>query len=127
MDPKILKECNVLAFQNKITFPETVKRLAMTGVERYCADLMKLEKIYYTVEGESHVEALPLHKPPQVALQYSQNGVKEALAAIQSAQIDYPEFLRRIMASGIVYYDIFINGRKAIYTSRNGEFYVENF
>ena len=127
MDLKILKECTVLAFQNKITFPETVKRLAMTGVERYCADLVKLEKIYYNVEGESHVETLRFQKPPRVALQYSQSSVKEALTAIQSGKIDYPEFLKRIMAAGIVYYDIFINGRKAIYTSRNGDFYVESF
>lgn len=127
MDSKILKECTILAFQNKITFPETVKRLAIAGVERYCADLVKLEKIYYDEPGESHVETLPLQQHPKVALQYSQSGVKDALTAIQSGRIDYPEFLRRIMAAGIVYYDVFIAGRKSIYTSRNGDFYVEKF
>ena len=52
MDPKILNECSRLAFENKITFPESVKRMAETGVERYCADLVKLEKYIYSAEGE---------------------------------------------------------------------------
>ena len=127
MDTAVLSECTALAFQNKITFPETVKRLSLTGVERYCADLVKLEKIYYAADGQSHVELLPLSNPPAIAVTFSQNLLNEALLAIQTGKIDYPEFLRRIMAAGVVYYDVFIVGAKAIYTGRLGDFYVQNF
>ncbi|MDP3920355.1 MAG: DUF1398 family protein [Candidatus Omnitrophota bacterium] len=127
MDTTVLKECTALAFQNKITFPETVKRLAETGVERYCADLVRLEKFYYAPTGQNDTVAMPLENPPTIAMTFSQKTVQEAIRASQKGQIDYAEFLRRIMKAGVVYYDIFIQGRKAIYTGRNGDFHVENF
>ena len=127
MTPQTLEECTQLAFQNKITFPETVKRLAGAGVERYCADLVRLEKFYYEPEGETHTVTLPLTDAPTIAMSFSQRGVQETILAIQQGKIDYPEFLRRIMAAGVVYYDVFIGGQRTIYTGRNGNFYVENF
>lgn len=51
----------------------------------------------------------------------------QALRAIQGRVIDYGEFLRRIMKAGAVSYDVFLDGRKAIYTGGKGDFYVENF
>ena len=127
MNPQILHECTALAFQNKITFPETVKRLAETGVERYCADLVKLEKFYHSLEGSSHVEPLPLTNAPKIHKAFSSQGVKDAIAAIHQGRINYPEFLRRIMAAGVVYYDVFLRGRRIIYTGRDGDFHVEDF
>ena len=127
MNPQILDECTELAFRGKITFPESVKRMAETGVERYCADLVKLEKFYYSADGQSHVGSLPLSDPPKIAQGFSQPLVKEAIAAIQQGKIEYPEFLRRIMAAGVVYYDVFMHGRRVIYTGRDGDFHVENF
>ena len=48
---------------------------------------------------------------------------KDAIKGIQAAQFGYAEFLRRIMRAGVVYYDVFINGRRAIYTGRDGDFH----
>ena len=116
-----------MAFENKITFPESVKRMAQTGVERYCADLVKLEKYIYSADGQCHVEPMPLTDAPVIAQEFSQNAVKAAIRDIQSGQVGYAEFLRRIMKAGVVYYDAFIGGRKVIYTGRIGDFHVESF
>ncbi|HXV18478.1 MAG TPA: DUF1398 domain-containing protein [Candidatus Omnitrophota bacterium] len=127
MDAKVLKDCETLAFQNKISFPETVKRLIETGVERYCADLVRLEKFYYAADGQALTEAIPLKDAPKIGGTFQAAQVQEAIRAIQQGSIDYPEFLRRIMRSGVVYYDVFVDGRRVIYTGRNGDFHVEHF
>ena len=127
MDSRILHECCELAFQNKITFPESVKRMAAAGVERYCADLVRLEKFHYSPEGEDHVVPMPLKNAPAIAQNFSSELVSAAIGSIQRGEIDYAEFLRRIMAAGVVYYDVFIFGAKAIYTGRKGDFHVESF
>jgi PhnB protein len=127
MNPQILQDCTDLAFQGKITFPETVKRMAATGVERYCADLVTFTKIIYSADGQNHTVALPLADPPVIAGEFSAAGVQEAIRAIQHGQIDYPEFLRRIMRSGAVFYDVFIRGGRTIYVGRGGELHVETF
>ena len=51
----------------------------------------------------------------------------EALRAIQAKRIDYGEFVRRVMTVGTVGCDVFLEGRKAVYTGRKGELYVESF
>ena len=127
MEIKILNECTTRAFTGKITFPESIRRMAGAGVERYCADLVTFQKILYSAEGQHHTELLPLTDPPKIAQSFSQTGVQDAIRAIQAQQIDYPEFLRRIMRAGVVYYDVFIGGRKVIYTGRDGDFHVEAF
>ncbi len=127
MDAKILKECETLAFENKVPFPEVVKRLAGTGVERYCADLVRLEKYYYSADGQNLIEAIPLKNAPKIGGAFGLEEVREAVRTIQQGKIDYPEFLRRIMKAGVVYYDVFIDGRRVIYTGRNGDFHVEHF
>ncbi len=127
MDPRVLSECEALSFGGYATFPEVVGRLAQTGVERYCADLVKLEKFYYSPEGQSEVVPMPLNDAPPIGKDWSLNNVRAAIRDSQKGEIKYPEFLTRIMSAGVVYYDVFIGGRKAIYTGRNGDFHVENF
>jgi len=127
MDAHVLNECEALSFGGKAAFPEVVGRLAANNVERYCADLVKLEKFYYSPDGESAVVPMPLADPPTIAKDWSLNHVRGAIRDIQKGEIRYPEFLRRIMSAGVVYYDVFIGGKKAIYTGRNGDFHVEPF
>ena len=127
MDTKVLNECETLGFKNKLSFPEVVRRLVSTGVERYCADLVRLEKFYYSADGETHTELMPLKDAPPIGGPFLINGVKDAVRVIQEGRIDYPEFLKRIMKAGVVYYDVFIGGGKVIYTGRNGDFHVESF
>ena len=124
---QILEECTQLAFEGRISFPEVVQKLSRAGIERYCADLVTFQKIYYTPEGESASVALPLQDAPGIAVLFTDEGVDAAVRASQRGEIDYPEFLRRIMKAGVVYYDVFLKGRKAIYTGRNGDFRIEPF
>ena len=127
LDRHVLEECETLSFNGQATFPEVVRRLAGAGVERYCADLVKLEKYYYSVEGQSEVVTMPFQYAPAIGLEWSINKIRAAIRDIQKGDIEYPEFLKRIMSAGVVYYDVFIHGKKAIYTGRNGDFHVENF
>jgi uncharacterized protein YbcV (DUF1398 family) len=98
-----------------------------TGVERYDADLTRLEKMHYGIAGETHAEIIPLSEAPVVPTEFSADGAQSAITSIQRREIQYPEFLRQIMAAGTASYSVYLNGRKAIYFGRNGDFHVEPF
>jgi uncharacterized protein YbcV (DUF1398 family) len=127
MDNAVLHECLAEAFAGRMTFPETVGRMLEIGVERYDADLTRLEKTHYGVDGATHLEAMPLTEVPAVPVEFSAGAVQAAIEAIRERQIEYPEFLRRVMAAGTASYSVYLNGRKAIYFGRNGDFHVEPF
>jgi uncharacterized protein YbcV (DUF1398 family) len=101
--------------------------LQKIGVERYVADLVRLEKTHYSACGDSVSEPLPLSDVPAIAEAFSADRVVAALQAIQQRQSAYPQFLRQIMEAGCVLYWVFLDGRKALYLGRRGEFHVENF
>ncbi len=127
MDTKVIHECTTGALAGKVSFPDTVKQLISIGVERYCADLTRMEKVFYAKNHETALERLPVPNSPVVAEQFDEKGVLTAIRAIQQKQIDYPEFLRLIMAGGCASYTVFIDGRHAAYYGRKGECYVEHF
>ena len=127
LDARVIEECSRLSFEDKITFPEVVKRLAAIGVERYLVDLVCLEKTSYGRSGQTHREALPLASPGTIGATFSEAGVQQALAAIRRKETDYPRFLRDIMAAGVASYAVFIAGKRAMYLGNQGDFYVERF
>lgn len=127
MEARVLRECLDLAFQNRITFPETVRRLLAAGVECYHTDLVLLTKTHYAAQGGTHTEPVPLRDPPAIPDRFAPDQVQAALVDIQQGKIDYPTFLRRIMAAGTASYDVFLNGKKTLYLGRHGDFYVEHF
>lgn len=127
MDTKVIKDCLNLALQGRLTFPETVQRLKAIGIERYSADLTRLEKMHYDSAGNSHNEPIALSSVPQIGQEFCEAGIKDALTQIQQKEIDYAEFLRRIMRAGTVGYTVYIEGAKAIYFGRKGEFWIEPF
>lgn len=127
MNRQILEDCDRLAFEGKMTFPESLQQMAAIGVERYRADLVRLEKMHYGADGESIGVSMPLTKAPAIVETFSEDGVKEALAAIQSRKIDYGEFLRRIMQAGVTDYSVWLKGRVTIYFGHSGDFYIERF
>lgn len=124
---EVIAECTRLAFEDKMSFPETVEHLTAVGVERYHADLRMLRKTHYGATGEVVDDLLPMINPPAIAENFNELGIVDALRAIQAGKIAYGEFLRRIMSAGTASYDVFITGRKAIYTGRKGDFYIEHF
>lgn len=127
MDRDVLRDCLADALAGRTTFPETVGKMVATGVERYNADLTRLETMHYGLDGSTHAVPLPLADPPAVAAEFSEERVRAAIAAAQRGEIGYPEFLRRAMLAGTASYTAYLNGRKVIYFGRDGDFHVEPF
>src|ERR1700733_15027775 len=102
---RVMEECTAASDQERIDFPGVVGKLMQAGVERYHADLLRAEKIYYLPSGESH----------RPAAAFSADGVAAAVKAIQQQQIQYREFCRRIAQAGCVAYIVSLAGRRAVY------------
>jgi len=123
---EVVQECTDGSDQERVTFPEVVAKLAGAGVERYHADLLRAEKIYYLPSGESQrVQAAPIAAVPPSA--FTADGVAAAVRAIQQQRIKYREFCERIAEAGCVGYIVSLAGRRAVYYGRTGDSYVEPF
>lgn len=121
-----VQECTDASDQERISFGEVVMKLMQAGVERYHADLLRAEKIYYLPSGESHrVQALPVEATPPQA--FTADGVAAAVRAIQTRKIQYREFCERIAQAGCVGYMVSLAGHRAVYYGRTGDSYVEPF
>ena len=121
-----VQECTDASDQERVTFPEVVAKLAGAGIERYHADLLRAEKIYYLPSGESQrVQAAPIAAVPPAA--FTADGVAAAVRAIQRQQIKHREFCERIAEAGCVGYFVSLAGRRAVYYGRTGDSYVEPF
>ena len=122
----VMQECTDGSDQERLSFPEVVMKLMQAGVERYHADLLRAEKIYYLPTGESHrVAAAEVEATPPSA--FTADGVAAAVKAIQHRKIAYREFCERIAQAGCVGYMVSLAGRRAVYYGRSGDSYVEPF
>jgi uncharacterized protein YbcV (DUF1398 family) len=126
MDINIVKNCSEQSLAGTITFPEAVKNLIVTGVERYNADLIELKKTYYSVNGETYSDAITINGP-RVAVNFDANEIKSAIADSQQNRIDYKTFLNLAMLAGCIRYEVFLTGKKAIYFGRDGSQHIEHF
>jgi len=111
----------------KISFPEAVTQLTQIGIERYYTDLVQMQKIYYSREGETYIHTMSIDNLPKMAVDFNRNKFLEILRAVQRGSIDYPEFIRGIISNGAASYFVFIDGRQAIYMGRKGETHAEKF
>jgi uncharacterized protein YbcV (DUF1398 family) len=122
----VIETCTRESDAERITFGAVVMKLIEAGVERYHADLVRSEKIYYMPDGET--ASLPCHVVNTTpAREFSTAGVDAAVRAIQAQQIQYHEFCERIAAAGCVGYLVSLTGRRAVYYGRTGEAHVEMF
>jgi uncharacterized protein YbcV (DUF1398 family) len=126
MNIEVLKNEMAGSLAGTIAFPAVVRTLVAEGVESYHADLVRLEKTFYTPGGKTHVEKLDFPTRP-IGKEFDHAEVLAALRASQAGVQEYPEFLRRVMDAGTTSYTVFLNGRRAIYFGRKGEFHVEEF
>ena len=127
MTPRLLDQCTAGAFDNTVSFPETVAKMAADGVEWYSANLILGMKTHYGADLSHHPTRWPGWTTPAIASSFSAEKVLAAIRASQAREIAYPEFLRRIAEAGVVYYTVHLKGRKAIYFGRDGDFYIEPF
>lgn len=122
----VMQECTDASDQERISFPEVVMKLAQAGIERYHADLLRAEKIYYLPSGESH--RVPAGEiAATAAVEFAVSDVAAAVRAIQQQKIQYREFCERIVRAGCVGYMVSLAGRRAVYYGRTGDSYVEPF
>ncbi|MBL8581052.1 MAG: DUF1398 family protein [Rhizobiaceae bacterium] len=122
----VIRECTLASDQERISFPEVIGKLTAVGLERYHADLIRHEKVYYMPDGASEVvPCIPLVASP--AEGFSAAVVEAAVHAIQRREIAYLEFCARIAAGGCVGYFVSLAGRRAIYYGRTGDSHIEWF
>ncbi len=121
MDEKLIKSAHGLSF------PDAVARFTDAGVTRYVVDLIRFERTLYGSDDETLQDEIALDPMQEVAPRFSESGVKAALKTVQAGKSSYPEFLKQIMEAGVACYSVYINGRKAIYTGRDGDELVEPF
>jgi uncharacterized protein YbcV (DUF1398 family) len=123
---QVVEDCTRISDEERVTFGEVVGRLLAAGVERYHADLLRAEKIYYMPDGSSHrTPNHPLAAAP--AIGFSAEGVDAAVRAIQQGRIKYREFCARIAGAGCVGYIVSLAGRRAVYYGRTGDSHIEPF
>lgn len=126
MDRQVMRDITNRSLQGTITFDEIVMKLLAIGVESYLVDLVRMEKIYYMRNGQSHHEIFD-YKGPKIAQDFLSSDVVKAIRASQNREINYVEFLNLVSRAGTTQYIVFIAGRKVIYYGRNGDFHIENF
>jgi uncharacterized protein YbcV (DUF1398 family) len=122
----VVRECTHASNEERETFPAIVGMLMEAGVERYHADLTRGEKTYYMPDGSNEIVPSPALKC-DIAVPFSAHGVETAVRAIQAQKIKYREFCRAIAAAGCTDYVVSITGKRAIYSGRSGEAFVEMF
>lgn len=126
MDTHIINECEDLSWSNKASFPEIIMKLASTGVERYIADLVGLQKLYFGADSEAYTKKWNTNLP-KVAVDFCAETVQNAIKDSQQKKIDYKTFLERIILAGCSHYEVFILGKKVIYFGRDGSEHTEHF
>jgi uncharacterized protein YbcV (DUF1398 family) len=113
--------------KQKMPFPDCVKLLGSLGIERYYVDLIRMEKTYYAVNGDSYIQRFFVEGMPIPGEDFDESKVVESLRIHQRGETDYEEFLRKIVHYGSTNYIVYINGKKALYFGRKGEAYTEKF
>jgi uncharacterized protein YbcV (DUF1398 family) len=126
MNTEIIAQCMTLSFQDT-PFPIVVGKLAGAGVRAYTADLIGLRSRYYGDSRATVEKAIPLAGSPTIADGFDTAAVAAAVRSIQAGDIGYGAFLGQIMRAGCASYSVYISGRRAIYTGRDGAFHIEEF
>ncbi|HEY5259022.1 MAG TPA: DUF1398 family protein [Rhabdochlamydiaceae bacterium] len=126
MNFEVAKECTHLSDEEKITFPEVVRRLHEAGIESYYADLLSSTRTFYAKSIAHTVNSLENHDN-KAADAFNAEEVVNAIRHIQAGKIQYREFVKKIMDAGVISYMVFIDGHKAIYFGRRGDFHIEEF
>lgn len=124
----VAQDCLDGAYQNRMSFPESLRALTQAGFEGYGVDYRLNTRTYYLPDGETLILKNP-HGHGAVAAAFNQ---PEIVAAVQWAQLNppdynYVEFNRRVTANGCAGYIVSIPGRRVLYFGRTAETHVEQF
>lgn len=124
----VVAECSKASEENRMSFPEVVKKLMDANVESYFADFRRATKTYYLPNGES-IEVPAEKLAGQAAMKFEPAGVEAAVREAQANGPDYTYrgFCEKVLAAGCVGYIVSLAGRRAVYLGRTAETHVELF
>lgn len=124
----IARHCLNGAYDNTMSFPESIGKLLAAGFEGYLVDYRQNTRSCYLPNGEAVTLANP-HAAGTVAAEFSQAAVAAAVKWAQSQSPDYryAEFNRRVTASGCAGYIVSFIGRRVVYFGRTAETHIEYF
>ena len=126
MSKQIIHELAIATQQGRMTFPQVVKGLLEAGVESYFVDFAAKQKTHYLADGTTHPVPMIL-APGPIAAEFDNVGLVAAIRGAQADTVQYPEFVKRSTAAGVIGYWAFLTGNKVIYFGRKGEQHIEEF
>jgi uncharacterized protein YbcV (DUF1398 family) len=124
----IAHRCLAEAYDNTMSFPDSVKALMEAGFEAYMVDYRRNTRTYYLPDGETLVVDNPPHDDA-VAPAFDKNGVAAAVkwAQANAPDYNYVGFNKRVIGHGCAGYFVSFCGRRVVYFGRTGEQHVEWF
>ncbi len=110
-----------------MAFPEIVTLLSVDGVERYHADLVRMEKTFYMPDGTTHVEKMPIG-PMAIGETFATLRTWwRRFGTVKRQDRNTPTFCAGPRQRGSTDYIVYLQGRKAIYFGRKGDYHIEVF
>lgn len=131
MDPQkiaIAKECLEGAETDRMTFPQSVAKLAEAGFDGYLVDLRRAARTYYLSNNEAL--DLPTHRTEvEVPAVFDTGKIRSAIREAQTLAPGYAyrNFCAKVAAAGCAGYMVSFPGRRVLYFGRTGEIHVEHF
>lgn len=124
----IAQSCLDRAYDNTMSFPESLRALAEAGFEGYHVDYRLNTRTCYLPNGQTVV----LANPGDHGIVGARFDQPEIAAAIKWAQLGPPDynyiaFNERVTSNGCAGYIVSLLGRRVLYFGRTAETHVEHF
>jgi uncharacterized protein YbcV (DUF1398 family) len=124
----IAQNCLSGAYDNTMSFPESVRTLIDAGFEGYLVDYRRNTRTFYLPDGSCVVLDNP-RKEGAVSPKFDKAGVETCIKWAQANPRDYNyvDFNKKVMGCGCAGYLVSFLGRRVVYYGRTGELHVEHF
>jgi len=127
MDAKIIKEIVRRTLDGEISFPEVIGQLVAAGVEYYHVDYARMEKTFYSAEGDTVVTPINFKGLPPVTTDFDAAALRADILDSQRNGQKFRDFSHRAVAAGVQGYFAFLRGRCVTYFGRQGHEHTERF
>ena len=127
MNTNVIQETSRFLLTDRLRFHEAVNRHQCAEVEHVHTDLIGMLEMYYGARGELSCSALGIDNPPHIAPELWLEGVQGAFTELCSGSVDYPLFLKLLMAAGVQSFAVYIAAGRILFMGRNGGYYCEDF
>ena len=108
-------------------FPYLAEVLRSEGVSSNIWSLPSCQSLYITRDGPVIHQGVPLVTGPVDVPQFNQEALIFAIRKDQSAEGNFPEFLKGVWGAGVIRYDVDFTKRMVTYRGCMGEEYVEMY